>query len=73
MWCEEGVCLHELRAEGALDGGFYFGFRTGGDTNLSLAAGLMADWEEEAYSFLNILRDWEDETGGVVWIGGAML
>ncbi len=31
MWRQEGVRCHDLVADCALDGGFYFAFRAGGD------------------------------------------
>ena len=34
MWGEEGVGCHELVANCALDGGFDFAFRAGGDASL---------------------------------------
>ena len=67
MWGEEGVCVDDFGPDGALDGGFDFGFCAGGD-----AEGLwvsMVGWprwrdgkrdgEREGWvtdSFLNMFR-----------------
>jgi hypothetical protein len=55
VWCEEGVCCHELGADRALDGGLDFGFRAGG--NASFVSTKYHKDIEAAYSFLNILAD----------------
>ena len=73
VWCEEGVCCHELVADRALDGGLDFGFRAGGDA--SFVSTKVPQWRRGGILLFEHLGGFEGGCGieSVVWKGLEIL